>query len=378
MSLRNQVAKLLVTLPLLATVAAYVETQELAPIMPLATKSLLLDIATAGERLVVAGEHGNVLYSDDNGKHWQQAAVPTTQMLTGIHFVDGQHGWVVGHDGLILVSDDGGENWRIQRDGLAVQHQTNLELREMAHRDIAELEQRLAAADEDAKVQLEAALEDARMDLEDADLTLEGAVFTSPFMDVWFQDANRGWAVGAFGTLVATEDGGQHWVSQQTKLDNRDEFHLNTITGDGKGRVFIAGEGGVMFRSMDSGRSWESLKPFYEGSWFGAVYEAQHDTLLIFGLRGNLYRSIDFGTHWEPVLNDNNNTLAGGSSSAQGGIVLAGGDGTVLRSTDGGQTFQKSIIKDRLSLSSGIGRDGNAVLVGQGGVKIAKDEIDHE
>jgi photosystem II stability/assembly factor-like uncharacterized protein len=319
-----------------------------------------------------------VLYSDDNGSHWQQAAVPTTRMLTSIHFVDRLHGWAVGHDGLILVSNDGGENWRIQRDGLALQHQTNLELRETAHRHVEELEQRLTTADEDAKVQLEVELEDARIELEDADLTLAEAVFTSPFMDVWFQDANRGWAVGAFGTLVTTEDGGQHWVNQDSKLDNPDQFHLNTVTGDGKGRVFVAGESGVMFRSPDGGQSWESLEPFYDGSWFGTVYDAQHDALLVFGLRGHLYRSTDFGTTWEPVNADNSNTLAGGNAYAEGGIVLAGADGTVLLSTDGGQTFQKNIMKDRLSLSSAIGRDGRLIVVGQGGVKTDKDGLDHE
>lgn len=378
MSPRNPVATLLVAMSLLYTLTAHVAAQETAPVMPMASKSLLLDIAPAGERLVAAGEHGVVLYSDDNGGHWQQATVPTTRMLTGIHFVDDRLGWAVGHDGLILVSDDSGANWRIQRDGLAVQHQTNLELRETAHRRVEELQQRLETADEAAQVPLEVDLEEAHMDLEDADLTLDEAVFTSPFMDVWFQDANRGWAAGAFGALIATEDGGQHWVNQQTKLDNPDEFHLNAITGDGKGRVFIVGEGGVMFRSMDSGRSWESLQPFYEGSWFGAVYNAQHDSLLIFGLRGNLYRSTDFGISWEPVLADNNNTLAGGNSSAEDGIVLVGGDGTILRSTDGGQTFQKNIMKDRLSLSSGIGRDGKLIVVGQGGVKIGEDGFDHE
>ncbi len=131
---RYQFATLLMTLSLLSALTGQVQAQETAPIMPLASKALLLDISPAGDRLVAAGEHGIVLYSDDNGSHWQQAAVPTTRMLTSIHFVDGRHGWAVGHDGLILVSNDGGENWRIQRDGLALQHQTNLELRETAHR----------------------------------------------------------------------------------------------------------------------------------------------------------------------------------------------------------------------------------------------------
>ncbi len=377
MSLRKQVTTLLMSFLVLSSLPGRIEAQDAAPVMPLASKSLLLDISPAGERLVVAGEHGIVLYSDDNGSRWQQAAVPTTQMLTSIHFINGQKGWAVGHDGLILVSDDGGENWRIQRDGLAVQQQANLDVREAAHRRVEELEQSMATADEDTKAQLEAELEDAQVELEDADLTLEEPVFTSPLMDVWFQDVDRGWAVGTFGTLVATEDGGQHWISQQMKLENPEEFHLNAVTGDSKGRVFIAGEGGVMFRSLDSGRSWESLQPFYDGSWFGVVYNAQHDTLLMFGLRGNLYRSADFGTTWEPVPGDNN-TLAGGTASAQGDIVLVGAGGTVLVSADGGQSFRRTVMEDRLGLSSGLSRNGKLVLVGQGGVKIIEGAIDNE
>lgn len=375
-----------VMLCLLCSFAADIHARETAAIMPLAHKALLLDIAAAGERVVVAGEHGIILYSDDDGGHWQQAVVPTNHMLTGIHFVDRQKGWAVGHDGLILVSDDGGENWRIQRDGLVIQHQANLETREAAHRRVEELQQRLAtageASDEASKEQLEVDLDDARIELEDADLTLEEPVFTSPLMDVWFQDANLGWAVGAFATLVTTSDGGQHWVNRDSVLNNPDQFHLNTVTGDGNGRVFVAGEGGVMFRSLDSGQSWESLAPFYDGSWFGAVYDARHDTLLVFGLRGHLYRSTDFGSTWEPVDADNSNTLAGGNVSAEGDIVLAGGDGTVLLSADGGRTFTKRSLQDHLNLSSGLNRNGKLILVGQGGVKSegnsGADGTDHE
>jgi photosystem II stability/assembly factor-like uncharacterized protein len=365
-----------------ASFAGHVHARETAPIMPLAHQALLLDIAVAGERVVVAGEHGIILYSDDNGGHWQQAVVPTTRMLTGVHFVDPQKGWAVGHDGLILASDDGGMNWRLQRDGLAAQHQINLEMRETAHRRVEELQQRLATADDASRQQLDVDVDDARIALEDAELTLEEAVFTSPLMDVWFQDANLGWAVGAFSTLVVTRDGGQHWVNSDSALDNPDQFHLNTVTGDGKGRVLVAGEGGVMFRSLDGGQSWESLEPFYDGSWFGAVYDAEHDTLLVFGLRGHLYRSTDFGSTWEPAGADNSNTLAGGNSSAEGGIVLAGGDGTVLLSADGGQTFTKNSLQDHLNLSSGLRRNGTLILVGQGGVKSGEksggDGTDHE
>jgi len=350
-------------------VAQKMASQKTAPIMPLASRSLLLDVSTAGDRIVVAGERGHILYSDDDGNTWTQASVPTTQMLTGLHFVDDRQGWAAGHDGLILASDDGGESWRLQRDGLAMQHQANLEMRESSHRRIKALEAELEATTDDKRAILEMQLDDARMDLEDADLALEEPVHTAPVLDIWFQDENRGWAVGAFGTLVSTRDGGQHWSSEHELLDNPYEFHLNSITGDGKGRIFIAGEGGLLFRSLDGGLSWESIEPFYEGSWFGVVYEPTHDSLAVFGLQGNLYHSSDFGSNWELVPNDSTITLAGGSAH-DGKIVIAGGVGTVLLSTDGGRSYERIMIEDRLSLGSGMSRKGALVLIGQGGAKV--------
>ena len=128
-----------ISLALVSTCAALVvAATHYAPEMPLAPRSLLLDLAKAGERIVVVGEYGHILFSDDLGQSWTQSRVPTTQMLTGIHFVDDTRGWAVGHDGLVLVSDDRGETWRVQRDGLAAQQQANLEQREAAHRRVAE------------------------------------------------------------------------------------------------------------------------------------------------------------------------------------------------------------------------------------------------
>jgi photosystem II stability/assembly factor-like uncharacterized protein len=337
--------------------------------MPLAPRSLLLDLASAGERVLAAGEYGHILYSDDRGASWTQARVPTTQMLTAIHFVDDSRGWAVGHDGLILVSDDGGESWRVQRDGLAAQQQANLEFRESAHQTVSRLEAALEEAAPGARFELELRLEDARLDLEDAELALEEDVFTSPLMDIWFANAQRGWAVGAFGTLLGTRNGGQSWSDEAHQIENPDEFHLNAITGTGQGRIFIAGEGGLMFRSLDGGESWETLDPFYEGSWFGTVYSTVGDALLVYGLRGNLYRSDDFGDSWQAVVAENDVTLAGGDAGPGGQVALVGAVGTVLTSDDGGSSFRVTRLEDRLSLSTALFAGERLFLVGQGGVK---------
>lgn len=356
-----------------------------APIRSKAPQSLLLDLVQAGDRLLAVGERGHIVYSDDQGAHWSQARVPTTQMLTAVFFISPQKGWATGHDGLILVTEDAGNSWRLQRDGLAVQQQINLESRERAHSQVerlaervGELEQALSSMAngsmrEDYEAKLEQAsqqLDDATMDLEDAELDLLEGTAAPPLMDIWFLDADTGWAVGAFGTLVYTDNGGQHWHTQRSAIDNESEFHYYGITGDQQGRIFIAGEAGGLYRSLDRGHSWHTLQSPYSGSWFGVVHNVSPDYLVVFGLRGNVYRSTDFGTTWSPSENANTMSLAGGTVAPDGEFLLVGSVGTVLHSDDQGRSFMPQIQPDRLSLSAVLATEsGRYFIVGQGGVR---------
>jgi photosystem II stability/assembly factor-like uncharacterized protein len=288
-----------------------------------AARSLLLDIVTAGPRLVVVGDRGHVLYSDDQGASWVQAQVPTRQMLTAVYFVDAKHGWAVGHDAQVLASDDGGATWRKQYEDLARE---------------------------------------------------------APLLGVWFKDAATGFAVGAYGALLATSDGGEHWQDVSDRLNNEDQLHLNAIAAVKDAGLFIVGEQGSMFRSADWGQSWERVEGPYEGSLFGVVGTAQANTLLAFGLRGNLWRSTDFGDSWHNIALEGSRGplefgLAGASLLADGTLALVGNGGTVLRSVDDGQTFSVFNRPDRIALASVAGTaDGRLILAGQGGVRISSSK----
>lgn len=285
-----------------------------------ASRSLLLDVTHAGDRMVVVGDRGHILYSDDQGKSWTQAKVPTRQLLTAVYFVDARHGWAVGHDAQILASSDGGVTWIKQ-------------------------------------------FEDLKRE--------------APLLDVWFKDVSNGIAVGAYGAVLATSDGGQHWEDIGDRLDNEDQYHLNGITYVKDAGLFIVGEMGSMFRSYDDGQTWEKLEGPYQGSLFGAVGTTEPQTLLAYGLRGNLFRSTDFGSSWEPISLQGERgplefSIANASLMPDNSIVLVGNGGSVMRSTDDGATFEVSNRPDRLSLS-GVAEDnkGNLILVGQGGVHLA-------
>ncbi|PRB81343.1 hypothetical protein CQ007_09300 [Pseudomonas sp. MYb185] len=302
-----------------------------------ASKTLLLDVEQAGKRLVAVGSRGHIVYSDDLGESWIQAPAPTRQLLTAVDFVDDRHGWAVGHDSLILHTADAGETWTVQ------------------YRD-----PEIDAADEDD----------------------EGFGFLEkPLMDVWFRDAQTGFAVGAYGLLLRTDDGGQSWEDVSFDIDNPDEFHYNALTEIKDSGLFLVGEMGTMYRSADYGETWETLEEMpYDGSWFGVASTGEPGGVLAWGLRGNVFRSSDFGDSWEQVelLMPNNgslsSTLSGGQLSVDGRLLVVGVGGVVAISDDHGRSFDVNIRSDRVALATATSLpDGRVLLVGQRGV-IKADE----
>ena len=82
-----------------ATDQAAAEPVRAAEPARLAAKGLLIALAVAGKRLVAVGDRGIVVLSDDRGASWTQAEhVPSQALLTGVCFLDPQHGVAVGHD----------------------------------------------------------------------------------------------------------------------------------------------------------------------------------------------------------------------------------------------------------------------------------------
>ena len=112
--------------------ADYVDVLDLpARVSALAINSPLSGMARAGERVIAVGQRGHILFSDDAGKHWQQAAVPVSADLTAVNFPTTTQGWAVGNDGVVLHSSDAGATWQKQLDGrqigaLLVKHYTAL------------------------------------------------------------------------------------------------------------------------------------------------------------------------------------------------------------------------------------------------------------
>jgi len=316
---------------------------------PAAEQALLLSITSAGQRLVAVGDQGVILLSDDAGLSWKQAEVPVSTLLTAVFFADDKTGWAVGHDGVVLHTQDAGSSWQLLLQG----EQIN-QLR------IAHYEAQLENLQQDPDIdpfeleELEFALEDAEFAAEDGPV--------NPLLNVWFQNTENGFILGAYGLLMKTSDGGRHWQFLSDELPNPDRFHLNHLIAH-QGSLFIAGEAGLLLRSDDGGESWYELASPYMGSLF-ALVEHQHELLLL-GLRGNLFRSLDLGDSWQAVVTESRASLLNGKS-AQGHLLLVGLGGTLLSGVDS-ETLQPLSGGQRRAWSGVVLADDHWVLVGEQG-----------
>lgn len=331
----------------------------------LAPEHLLNDADRAGKRIVAAGERGHIIYSDDQGETWEQAEVPVSATLTGVDFGTEQHGWAVGHSGVVLHSSDAGESWELQLTGIKA---AELAI-ESRQEQIDEMEQKIEEAPEEEKADLEWALDDLLFSLENLQADLDvGPV--NPFLDVWFENENHGFVVGAYGMFLRTTDGGKTWKDWAPKIENPSSFHLNGITRITGGALVIVGEAGQIFVSVDGGDSWEKRESPYEGSLFGAIGTGQVNEILAFGLRGNMFLSTDLGRSWKIVPNEAGATLNDGAVADDGRITLVGNGGTVLMSTNGGESFRPYSRNDREGVMDVVPVSGtNLLIVGEGGVK---------
>ena len=252
----------------------------------LAKRSLLLDVHGWGERVLAVGERGHILLSTDGGKNWQQVAAPTRRTLTGVFLIDDQTAWAVGHQSVILKSGDGGETW---------------------------------------------AKANAENDPETA------------YLDILFLDAKTGFIVGSYGKFLSTSDGGKTWA--EAKQD--DDPHFSHIIPAPDGGLWLTGEFGTVRRSGDRARRWEPLATPYEGTFFGTLPLAKGGAV-VFGLRGNIFRSED-GKAWKQVESPTQSLLHGGLALADGRLVLTAAAGQLLVSADEGRSFRLAAMAGRCS-----------------------------
>jgi len=187
-------------------------------------------------------------------------------------------------------------------------------------------------------------------------------------------DGTRGLAVGAYGAILASDDGGTRWQPARAK----DVSVALLGASISNGRCLAVGQGGVMLVSDDC-RQWQSLAPVTEARLM-AVSLNRHQLAVAVGAFGTVLRSRDNGHHWEALSLDWAQLNPDGFEphlydvhvADDGAITLVGESGLILRSADGASW---QVVHHGGPSLFGLSMVGTrAYAVGQAGLVLASDD----
>jgi photosystem II stability/assembly factor-like uncharacterized protein len=169
--------------------------------------------------------------------------------------------------------------------------------------------------------------------------------------------SDEAWVVGSHGTLLYTGDAGKSW-HPQTVPTSAELRALGTLDS---GPVFVAGDG-VFLTSKDAGQHWTALG---DGTVsFRSIATAQEaDGVLALSEEGLLFAVENDQLRQRAVLGGARALAI--SPDGQSAIVV--GDHMILRSGDGGRSWQPLTGGNARFDAVRIGEDGEAHAVGSGG-----------
>ncbi len=156
---------------------------------------------------------------------------------------------------------------------------------------------------------------------------------------VIFVDSVTGYAVGHYGTIIKTVDGGNNWNQLSTLTSNS----LFSIVAKPNGELFAVGDQRTILRSYDKGITWDkvAVEPDAEILGFNDIAFIDNDTGYMVGARSSFYRTTDGGNNWELIY-----SLSGSWAfysihliSSTIAIVRSVSYTNALKTTDGGHTW---------------------------------------
>ena len=184
-----------------------------------------------------------------------------------------------------------------------------------------------------------------------------------PLFAVHFFNARQGVAVGLWSLVLTTDDGGVTWTEQTLEAPpgfSRADLNLMGLFADGHGGLYATAERGQVLRSDDQGNSWRYLDTGYEGTlWSGAALA--DGSLLVGGQRGTLLHGSADGKDFRRLPLQSKSSVT--SIAVSGSQVLAVGlDGLMVQSSDGGRSFQEQHSSEGVSLTVVL-LNGNGVPI---------------
>ena len=184
---------------------------------------------------------------------------------------------------------------------------------------------------------------------------------------VQFVNARTGWAVGHYGVVLKSDDGGEHWSRQldghgvaklmlqdaQAHGSTKGQTEAQRMVQEGADKPLlamhfvnereglVAGAFNILLQTLDGGATWQAIASRLDNPKAAHLYALYRDgaQLLLAGEQGLLLHSADGGQHFERIATPYAGSYFGVAIEASGAWLVAGLRGNVLRSTDSGSSW---------------------------------------
>jgi photosystem II stability/assembly factor-like uncharacterized protein len=330
------------------------QTQMTGRALAYATRSRVIAVGDSGQRLP---KTGCIMRTNGTGGTWTAVQAPAGGVLRSVSFPDSLVGYCCGDGGRILKSTDGGSVWTALDSKRALTF-TSIRFADPLHGFVAANSLVLATKDGGATWDSVASSGTAVTCYDAATVLL--ATYHSISRST---DSARSWtvastevgangsiesiafgpgglcaAVGPSGGIVLiSNDSGRNWRQVAGSLDTDKPLGLHFPTAD---RGYLCAANARVFRSSDSGASWQRLVPPVATDYNDVHFTTRNMGWLVGG-RGTALRTEDAGRTWYPT-----NTGVGAALrsvyffDAMHGLIV-GDSGIILKTSNGGISWNK-------------------------------------
>ncbi len=282
---------------------------------------------------LTVGKGGIILKSTNGGDSWAIRQSNTNNYLYDITFTDSITGYAAGLNGTILKTTDAGDTW------IQLVSGSNAPLFCLNFFD------KNTGVAGGYNTILKTTNGGLTWTIQNANI-----VASSSVVGISMTDSNKIFAAGNSpgGIFYKSTDGGVSWTRKSLGLSYlfdgsvdlvRSQSFLNSNTG------FVISDFGTILKTTNSGNEWihdSTFRPSYEK--LSVMYDItilDSDFISIAGSGGNIFKSTNTGINWMP-LTGNKNSIRGNYFTDQVTGYCVGEGGSILKTENKGKTWQPS------------------------------------
>jgi photosystem II stability/assembly factor-like uncharacterized protein len=270
---------------------------------------------------LAVGLEGAAFNASNDGRLWRSDFFPGGTNLMATVFANAQTGWVAGARGFVYRTSDGGGTWSPVGGADVAKEGSNWRGATVLNSGAASL---VVVGETEGK---------ALIAVEDNALFTPGTIRTSagPLNGVAFSSGKNGIAVGEGAIILRTTDGGKTWdrVAPPSSLDDQIALRAVAFNSVNPANWVIVGDNGVILQSTNEGTTW-SVRGSSNATNLHAIAHAT-DAFYAVGDNGVIRRGLSNGALWVPDES--------GTRSDFRGVITRGAEAWAV--TDQGDIFHR-------------------------------------